>query len=34
MVYIKIYDIYKGTVEDVETGFDTSNYELGRSLST
>ena len=24
----KIYDIYKDVAEDVETRFDTSNYEL------
>ena len=33
IVYIKIDDIYKDTAEDVETRFDTSNYELERSLS-
>ena len=32
IVYIKTNDIYKYIVEDVETRFDTSNYELGRSL--
>ena len=26
--YIKTYDIYKDFAEDVETRFDTSNYEL------
>ena len=31
-VYIKTGDIYKGIVEDVETRFGTSNYELDRSL--
>ena len=31
--YIKTYDIYKDIVEDVETKFDTSNYELDRLLS-
>ena len=30
--YIKIEDIYKDPVEDVETRFDTSNYKLDRSL--
>ena len=30
--YIKIDDIYKDTIEDVETRFGTSNYELDRSL--
>ena len=28
VVYIKTYDIYKDTAEDVDTRFDTSNYEL------
>ena len=28
IVYIKIYFIYKDIAEDVETIFDTSNYEL------
>ena len=32
IVYIKTNDIYKDIVEDVETRFDTSNYELGRAL--
>ena len=32
VVYIETYDIYKGIAEDVETIFDTSNYELDRSL--
>ena len=31
--YIKTYDIYKDIAEDVETKFDTSNYELDRLLS-
>ena len=31
-VYIKTDDIYKGIAEVVETRFDTSNYELNRSL--
>ena len=30
IVYIKTDDIYKDIVEDVETIFDTSNYELDR----
>ena len=33
IVYIKTDDIYKDIAEDVETRFDTSNYELDRSLS-
>ena len=28
IVYIKADDIYKDIAEDVETRFDTSNYEL------
>ena len=32
IVYIKADDIYKDIVEDVETRFDTSNYELDRPL--
>ena len=32
-VYIKTADIYKGIAEDVETRFNTSNYELDRPLS-
>ena len=30
--YIKTDDIYKEIAEDVETRFDTSNYELDRPL--
>ena len=30
IAYIKIDDIYKNIAEDVETRFDTSNYELDR----
>ena len=33
IVYIKTGDIYKDIAEDVETRFDTSNYELDRPLS-
>ena len=33
IVYIITDDIYNDIVEDVETRFDTSNYELDRSLS-
>ena len=29
---MKIDDIYKDIAENVETGFDTSNYELDRPL--
>ena len=32
IVYIKTDDIFKGIAEDVETRFDTSNYELDRPL--
>ena len=32
IVYTKIDDIYKDIAEDVETRFDTSNYELNRPL--
>ena len=32
-VYIKTDDICKDIAEDVETRFDTSNYELDRPLS-
>ena len=32
IIYIKADDIYKDIAEDVETRFDTSNYELNRSL--
>ena len=33
IVYIKTNDMYKDIVEDVETRFDTSNYELDRPLT-
>ena len=32
MVYIKTEDVYKDIAEDVETRFDTWNYELDRLL--
>ena len=32
IVYIKATDIYKDIAENVETRFDTLNYELDRSL--
>ena len=32
IVYIKADDIYKAIAENVETRFDTSNYELDRPL--
>ena len=33
IVHVKTDDIYKGIAEDVETRFDTSNYELERLLT-
>ena len=33
IVCVKIDDIYKDIAEDVETGFEISNYELDRTLS-
>ena len=32
IVYIKTEDIYSVVAKDVETRFDTSNYELDRPL--
>ena len=32
IVYIKTDDIYKNIAGDVETRFDTSNYELDKPL--
>ena len=32
MVYIKTNDVYKDIAKDVETRFDTSNYESDRPL--
>ena len=32
IVYIKTDDICKDIAEEIETRFDTSNYELDRSL--
>ena len=32
IVYIKTDNLYKDIAEDVETRFDTSNYEFGRLL--
>ena len=32
IVYMKTDDIYKGIAEDVDTRFDTSNFELERPL--
>ena len=32
IVYIKTHDIYEGIAEDLETIFDTSNYESDRPL--
>ena len=33
LVYIKADDIYKDIIEDAETRFDTSNYELNKPLT-
>ena len=32
IVYIKKYDVYNDIADDVETTFDTPNYELDRPL--
>ena len=32
IVYVKTDDMYKDNAEDVETRFDTSNYELDKPL--
>ena len=32
IVYVKTNDIYKDIAEDVETRFDTSNFELDKPL--
>ena len=32
IVHVKTDDIYKGITKDVETRFDTSNFETDRSL--
>ena len=33
-IFIKTEDFYEVIVDDVEKGFDTSNYEVNRPLST
>ena len=33
ITHVKKKDIYKDIAEDVETRFDTSNYEIDRRLS-
>ena len=33
IVYVRTNDIYKNINEDVETRFDTSNYELEKLLT-
>ena len=33
-MHIKTEDFYKDIANDVEKGFDTSNYEVNRSLPT
>ena len=32
LVHVKTEDIYKDIAEDVETRFDTSNFEIDRPL--
>ena len=32
IIHVKTDDIYKDVAEDVETRFDTSNYEIDRPL--
>ena len=32
IVHVKTDDIYKDIAEDIETRFDTSNFEIGRPL--
>ena len=32
-VHVKTNDMYKNIAEDVETGFDISNFEIDRPLS-
>ena len=32
IVHVKIDDIYKGIAEDMETRFETSNFEVDRPL--
>ena len=34
IMHIKTEDFYKVIADDVEKGFDTSNYEVNRPLST
>ena len=34
IIYVKTEFIYKDIAEDVETRFDTSNYEIDRPLPT
>ena len=34
IVHVKTDDIYKDIAEDVETRFDTSNFEIERPLPT
>ena len=31
IIHVKTNDIYKDNSEDVETKFDTSNFEIGRT---
>ena len=32
IVHVKTYDIYKGIAKDVQTRFDTSNFEIDKPL--
>ena len=34
IIYVKTEDVYKDIADDVEKGFDTSNCEVNRPLST
>ena len=33
IIHAKTHDIYKNIAEDVETGFDTSNYEIDKPIA-
>ena len=33
IIHAKTHDIYKDIAEDVETGFDTSNYEIDKPIA-
>ena len=34
IIHIKTEDVYEDIADDIEKRFDTSNYEVNRSLST